>query len=326
MKTKIKKFFGLLMTLAILLSSVGTNHVFAAGNGSITVNGTTADKSYGIYKVFDLTYQGEGDNKNVSYTIASEWEEFFATGKGKDYIVAENNAEGTLNPIVVNGEVKYINITESNVAEFAKAAMGEMHNKTKAGVQKATGTSVTFNNLDLGYYLVHPEGATETAENQTSIVSLTSTTPNGEVVVKGKYPTIEKTSDKKSADYGETITFTIKGKVPDATGYSVYEYVLRDTLPTGLTYTPNKMTIKIGNADVKDKVTTLIDGQNITVKFNILDLMADPGVKAGEEIVVTYETTVNKDAVLGNGGQENKALVEFSNDPKNTESKDKTPE
>ncbi|MDO5018807.1 MAG: SpaH/EbpB family LPXTG-anchored major pilin [Lagierella massiliensis] len=321
MKKKINKIFGLLMTLAILLSSLGANHVYAAGNGTITVNGTTVGKTYGIYKIFDLTHQGE----NVSYTIASEWGNFFENGDGKDYIV-DTDPSGKLNPIVVNGEVKYINITEDNVAEFAKAAMGQMHNKTKAGVQEASKDSIIFNNLDLGYYLVHPEGATETAENQTSIVSLTSTTPNGQVLVKGKYPTIKKEADKKSADYGQTITFTIKGKVPDTTGYSVYGYVLKDTLPTGLTYTPNKMTVKIGNADVKDKVITLIENQNITVRFNILDLMKDSGVKAGDEILVTYETTVNKDFVLGNGGQENKAHVEFSNDPKNTESKDKTPE
>ena len=321
MKDSIQKIFRMMLALALLLTSIGANNVFAAGNGSITVNGTTVGKSYGIYKIFDLTYQGD----NVSYTIANEWKDFFEKGKGKVFIVDENR-DGKLNPIVIDNKVKYINITDANIATFAKTAMGEMHNKTKQDVKTATGTSLIFSNLPLGYYLVHPEGATESAQGQTSIVSLTSTKPSGTVIVKGKYPIIKKKADKKSADYGEKITFTITGKVPDSTGYSKYEYVLKDTLPKGLTIDQDSIKVTIKENVQTANITKKVENQNITVTFDILKLVKNPDVKAGDEIKVTYDTTVNKDFVLGNKGEENKANVEFSNDPKNGENKDKTPE
>lgn len=320
MKNKIQKIFRMMLALVLLLTSMGINNVFAAENGSITVNGTTNGKSYGVYKIFDLTYEGD----NVSYTIANEWKDFFKTGKGKDYIVSQNT--GNLNPIVLDDQVKYININDNNIADFAKAAMAEMPNKTRQAVQTANGDTITFSNLSLGYYLVHPEGATELADGQVSIVSLTSTKPSGTVVVKGKYPTIKKVADKKSADYDEKITFTVTGKVPDSTGYSKYEYVLKDTLPKGLTIDKDSIKVTINGTVQTAHITKTVEGQNITVTFNILEIVKNNNVKAGQEIKVTYDTRVNKDFDLGNVGEENKAHVEFSNDPKDDTKKDKTPE
>lgn len=159
MTVKIKKVLGFVMALVMVLSTgIGSSQALAAGNGEIKVTGTTEGKTYSIYKIFDLTLGG-GDKDKVSYTIAHEWEEFFATGAGKTYIVDENTTE-KLNPIVVDQKVMGINITESNVAAFAKDVMAVIGDKTKAATQEATGTTLTFSNLELGYYLVHPEGAT----------------------------------------------------------------------------------------------------------------------------------------------------------------------
>lgn len=322
MKNRIQKIFQMILVLVLLLTSMGINNAFAAGNGSITVNGTTKDKTYGIYKIFDLTYK----DKNVSYTIADEWKDFFTTGDGSAYIVNQNNESNSLNPIVVDGKVKYINITDDNIAEFAKKAMGAIADKTRQAVQKADDTTLTFTGLELGYYLVHPEGASEAATGQSSIVSLTSTMPTGEVIVKGIYPTIKKEAKSKSADYGEKVSFTITGKVPDPTGYKKYEYVLKDSLPKGLTIDADSIKASIGGVDKTANITNTVDGQNLTVTFNILDLIKNNSVKVGQDIKLTYDTTVNKDFVLGNQGEENKAHVEFSNDPKDGETKDKTPE
>ena len=322
MKNKIQKIFRMMLALVLLLTSMGINNVFAAENGSITVNGTTEGKTYGIYKIFDLTYKDD----NVSYTIADEWKDFFTKGNGKEFIVDQNNASNSLNTIVVDGNVKYINITEDNVAEFAKKAMGEMHNKTRVGVQKATGTSLTFTGLELGYYLLHPEGASEAAAGQSSIVSLTSTKPDGEVKVKGIYPTIKKEAKTKSADYGEKVSFTITGKVPDPTGYKKYEYVLKDSLPKGLSIDDNSIKVTIGGVDNTANITKAVNGQDLSVTFNILELVKKSSAIVGQEIKLTYDTTVNKDFDLGNQGEENKAHVEFSNDPKDENKIDKTPD
>lgn len=40
---------------------------YAAGNGSITINNATQGETYKLYKVFDATTQGDGENKTVAY-------------------------------------------------------------------------------------------------------------------------------------------------------------------------------------------------------------------------------------------------------------------
>ena len=78
----IKKLFLGLLTLVLTLFT--TNYVSANNKGSIVVNGTKEDKTYEIYKIFDLTYSGS----NVAYTIDSDWKDFF-DGDGSKYITEE---------------------------------------------------------------------------------------------------------------------------------------------------------------------------------------------------------------------------------------------
>ena len=320
MTKKIKSLLGIMMALAIILSAgFGSSKVLAAGgNGEIKVTGTTQGKSYSAYKIFDLTQSGE----NVSYTIAEEWEGFFTAGAGTKYIVKDNS--GKLNPIVVGGEIKYINITESNIAEFAKAALGELNKEgiKKTQTKKADSETLTFSGLELGYYLVHPEGATDKADGQNSIVSLTSTTPSAEVKVKGTYPTVEKKVDKPTADIGQELTYTLTSKVPDTTGYSKYTFKMTDTLSKGLTFVsnPDEVTVTIGSDPIQEHVTKKINGQDLEVSFDMLQLQD----KVGQKITITYKAKLNKDAVITDKDNPNEVTLEYSNDPKDNEKTDTT--
>lgn len=322
MTKKIKSLLGIMMALVMILSAgFGSSKVLAAGgNGEIKVTGTTQGKSYSTYKIFDLTQSGE----NVSYTIAKEWEDFFTDGAGKKYIADKNNEQGNLNPIVVNGTVKYINITNENIAAFAKAALDELNKEgiKKTKTEKALGDSVTFSGLELGYYLVHPEGATEKAEGQNSIVSLTSTTPSAEVKVKGTYPTVEKKVDKPTADIGQELTYTLTSKVPDTTGYSKYTFKMTDKLSKGLTFVSNsdEVIVTIGGETIKEHVTKNINGQDLEVSFEMLKLQD----KVDQEIKITYKAKLNKEAVITDGSNPNKVILEYSNDPKDNEKTDTT--
>lgn len=321
MDLKIKRILGVMMALVLILSAgLSSSKALAASpnKGTITVTGTTQGKSYSAYKIFDLTQSGE----NVSYTIAEEWKDFFTTGAGTKYIVKDNS--GKLNPIVVSGAVKYINITDKNIADFAKAAMGELNKEgiKKTQTKKADSETLTFSGLELGYYLVHPEGATDKADGQNSIVSLTSTTPSAEVKVKGTYPTVEKKVDKPTADIGQELTYTLTSKVPDTTGYSKYTFKMTDKLSTGLTFVSNsdKVTVTIGGAPVQEHVTKNINGQDLEVSFDMLQLQD----KVGQTITITYKAKLNKDAVITDGSNPNEVTLVYSNDPKNHGSTDTT--
>jgi len=342
MKKWCKRTLGLWLCMMLVMLGLAGSTVFAGPtNGTIKVTGVTEGKTYSIYKILDLTYTGSGANKQVSYTIAPEWVNFFTTGNGVPYLVA-SDPTGTLNQIMVGGVVKYLNITAANVAEFSKVATGEISKTTipRKGTQVCpTGaTEITFTGLELGYYLVHPEGATSKKTGQESIVSLTSTTPDGEVQVKAEYPSITKEVNKRSVDYGEEVTYTLKSKVPDITGYDTYFYEITDTLSKGLTFVDSpapSITVEIdgaaqtvsagatGNIHYTTSTNPVAGGNETILKINF-DMKQFQTLKE-QEIVITYKAKLNKDAVIGNAGNPNTVQLEYSRDPKDSTKKDKTP-
>lgn len=336
MKNTIRKVLSLLMALVIMLgTTIGAKTSFAAEDkGTITVTNATNGKKYGAYRIFDLTYSGEGDNLKVSYTVNEEWKTFFNKDEIKDKYIKDNN-DGNLNPIVIDGSVKYINITDSNVAEFAKAALAEIENDNvnKVAEETATNDTVSFTNLPLGYYLIHPQGASESTDTTGSIVSLTSTTPNGQINAKATYPTITKKVDKKTQDLNKDVEFTIESKVPDTTGYKEYTFEMTDTLSKGLKFKEDTLKVKFGedeevqitNDNSKPYYYTVEDGADGKTILKIIYDMKKLQDKKGNAIKVTYSATITKDANIGNKENTNNVILEYSRDPKNKEEKEKVP-
>ena len=313
--------------LVAVLSLCGLSNVSAAGNGSITVNNAVNGKTYEIYKIFDLTYSGT-ETKKVAYTIDSDWEDFFK-GEGASYIVSENT--GSLNPITVKAEgntneTKYINITEDNVAEFTQKALAYAANLTgNDGSKVAAGETVEFTELDLGYYLVYPQGTTDIKDGENdkdengkpyaSICSITSTLPNAEVNVKAKAPEITKTVDDNNVEVGQELTFTLTGQVPDTTGYKSYTYTISDTMTEGLKINEDiaNVLVKFGNETIA--VTPTYENNGFTITFNMVKYQ---GYK-GQTITVTYNAIVTEKAVTEDVTK-NTAVLTYSNNPKNSES------
>lgn len=332
----IKKLFvaALAFTASFFMINAVLAEEAATKPGSITIEGTTEGKVYEAYKIFDLTKKGEGKTAKVAYTIDSNWTGFFATGgAGAKYIVSENNEAKTLNQITIGSETKYINITEDNVAEFSqKALVYLVANKTTVPVAgTATGPQAetekdrvaTISNLDLGYYLVYPQGATDKVDANGSIASLTSTLPTAKVVVKATYPTIEKTVSDKYVDVGQVVTFTITGKVPDTTSYSTYTYKVTDTMSDGLAFDldTSVFTIKFGETIITDTTTTpftlVQNGNGFVLNFDMTKYQA----YVGQTITITYNATVTE-AAVANNEVKNDAFLTYTNNPKTGEEKD----
>lgn len=194
--------------------------------------------------------------------------------------------------------------------------------KTKGATQTATATTVSFTGLALGYYLVHPEGATDKAGGQGSIVSLTSTTPKGTINAKGVYPTLDKTVDKVSADYGEDLNYTIVSSVPDTTGFTVFDYTITDTLSAGLDLKAGTVKVFIDGADVTQDASVTVN--TATPRKIIVDInMLQHQTKVGREVKVTYVASLNENAVIGVNGNPNVVTLEYSRDPQDKTKKDK---
>lgn len=325
MKKNLSKLFAmalaLIMTMALTVPAMAAE---PAETGSITVNNAVNEKTYIIYRIFDLKQvAGSGtteETAKVSYTIADRWTGFFESSEGAQYIVAE---QGSLtNQIVVKGVTKWINITEDNVAEFAQDALAyALENSTaNDGKEVAVGTTVTFSGLALGYYMVYPEGATDITMGNSSICSLTSTVPDATVTPKADYPTIDKEVSDAEVEYGQVVEYTITGKVPDTTGYQDYTYTVNDTM-SGLTLT-GEYDVKIGGTSIKESgnISGTVPAADATSFAMTIDVMQYQ-TQVGADIVITYKAKVNADAVqIGPGGNANNATLVYSNKPGETTS------
>ena len=132
--------------------------------------------------------------------------------------------------------------------------------------------------------------------------------------------------EKKAGDFaiGDTVTYQLTSKVPDMTGYNSYTFKFTDTLSKGLDLKAI-LSVKVGDTELKagktgdntylPTYTTNDNGTHtLTISFN--DFYNNFKNSTGETITVVYTATLNKDAVIGMNPNTNKAVVEYSNDPK----------
>lgn len=188
-----------------------------------------------------------------------------------------------------------------------------------------------------GYYLIKDKDGTVPSSAAytpyiVSVVGNVTITPKSNEVPKFTKK-LKDTNDttgvitgwQDSADYdiGDKIPFRLQGTVSkDYDSYSKYYYAFHDVEEKGLTFDSSSVKVFVG-----DEVTgTKIDASNYTVvtspadgcTFEIVfdDLKNIPIVTAKSIITVTYESTLNTDAVLGAQGNVNTAKLEYSNNPR----------
>lgn len=329
MKKLVSRFMAVLMAMTMILSMSMTAFAADAPKGTLTVNNTVAGKTLDLYQIFTATKSGE----NVAYTLNSAYEGFF---KNNTRIPGSEDLTGeALSDAAYNYVKTQVGPDGSNGAEFAKAILGWIleNNTTVAATHTnatTTADATVINNLDYGYYVVYPLGATDTSaapgeQDYTSVASLVSVTdPTVTINMKSNYPTVVKKVNDKNADdvnIGDEVTYTLTSKVPDMTGYTSYVFNFKDTLSAGLTF-KEITSVTVGDTTItkveagqeaNDTYTLTQAGQNITITMN--NFLASNANKVGQEIKVTYTVTLNKDAVTGFDPNTNKATVEYSNKP-----------
>ena len=129
--------------------------------------------------------------------------------------------------------------------------------------------------------------------------------------------------EKKAGDFGigDTVTYQLTSKVPDMTGYNSYTFKFSDTLSKGLDL-KEVLSVKVGNTTLTAKKSgtntyaLAYDQAKRTLTVTLNDFYNSYKNHTGETITVVYTATLNKDAVIGMNPNTNKAVVEYSNDPK----------
>ena len=261
-------------------------------------------QTYTAYKIFDVVYD-EATPKHYSYTIegGSEW---FKT------VETYANTEGSgLTLTLVKGTTTYVVTTTDafSAPPFADALKAAVNGKTGRTLAVAGGKA-TVTGLDLGYYFV--------TSSTDALCNLTTTNPAVIIHDKNEMP-FEKKDDKVSAEVGETVNYTIKGKVPDHTGFTKYTYLITDTMSEGLTFKQD-VTVTVGGTDVTSACTITYNVDNNANKFTVSIPVRDYTI--GAEILVTYTALVNENAVAKIS--KNSATLTYSNNPSDSTKTDTT--
>lgn len=292
----------MVFALAVTVAADGTTGT--TGTGSITVDNPIEGQTYTAYKIFDVVYD-EATPKHYSYTIegGSEWFKTVET--------YANTEGGGLTLTLVKGTTTYVVTTTDafSAPPFADALKAAVNGKTGRTLAVAGGKA-TVTGLDLGYYFV--------TSSTDALCNLTTTNPAVIIHDKNEMP-FEKKDDKVSAEVGETVNYTIKGKVPDHTGFTKYTYLITDTMSEGLTFKQD-VTVTVGGTDVTSACTITYNVDNNANKFTVSIPVRDYTI--GAEILVTYTALVNENAVAKIS--KNSATLTYSNNPSDSTKTDTT--
>lgn len=342
--------------LAVAMSLSLSVPAFAEGNGgdrTLTVTGDTLDNK-NVYAVQMFTARATGADSVVfdNYELADEnWLDFFHAA----------SAAGGLDMTGADADDarEYVEkLTGDNLVTFADKAQawvrghaGDFEVITSDSEEPAVADQATFTELKAGYYLVYPEGGSTGTENRGTDAMLVNVPRdnNAEWNIKSTFPTVDKTVEDNnnnttgdgangSAQVGDTVTFTLKSKVPDMEDYDTFYFAFNDTLSNGLKFvekTPgdsvvdaNDVTVTIGGKIVTSGYSASQSGRDLKIEFTDLKegvTVTDGTVTTGAEIVVTYQAMITEAAVVGTPAL-NTVKVVYSNDPTTNTKGESTPD
>ena len=319
---RMKKIMALMLAAIMMMAMSVT--AFAAegatGTNTLTVNVKSTepaqdlkDQTINLYKLFDVTESKSGETTNYAYTVNNTYKAALAsvlkideTSKDEDFAAAVTKL-GSDNATAVQ---KFAN---DFTAEALTKNLSATANSGKIAEENTT--SYTFNNLAAGYYLVYVTGGKEI---QSSLVTVDETTNTVNL--------------KTTVNIGDVVKYTVKGSIPDTTGYAEYVYKIHDELSTGLDFVNDAagtaleeggttVTVAVafgeGSTDASTAPTTAtLDSTNKKkMSPNLSEWVRANQTNKGKEFTVTYYAKVNDKAVVA---EKNSAKLEYGNDPDNT--------
>lgn len=323
MKT-MKKLSSLLLALVMILAM--SVPAFAAEGkltgGSITINDAVPGQTYNAFQILYLesySTDAEGNATGAyAYKANPDWSAF----------INSNAIKGVYLNVDKQGYVTWVE--DADPATFAKLAQAEATKQgstitadatetAPAADQGETYSTVKFENLNLGYYLVDTTLGT--------LCSLDTTNPHVTMQEKNEVPSIEKeVQEDSTSDWGESNTAqigdTVNFKTTIYAKHGAQNYVMHDVMSEGLTLLPNTIVVKVGTVTLNSgtdytltiptaPATELADGCDFEIAFAqpYLDRITND-----TEIVVTYSAILNDDAVISTDANTNKTKLDYGDD------------
>ena len=303
----LKKFFSILLVALIAMTSsvlpVNALKSTSTTKGSITIDNAVKGEDYSIYQMLKIASFDVDDNREgkVSYIVDKYWYDFFATGSYASNFDVTNATPSGEHYVILKS-------APSDMAQFAKDALAyaTANDISASSTKNATTTSVEWENLELGYYLV---------ESTVGVVcSIDSTIPNATIKDKNKLPSIDKvmTGNVKTnnGSIGDIIDYTIT--INDIAGKKNVKVI--DTITEGLTYydMDNSFVVKNGDTTlVKDADYTLVVSGNTFT----LNLLKTTTMNKDSVITITYKAQIIEKSVT-NVPNINEADLYYGNNTK----------
>ena len=286
-----RKILSLVLALVMVMGLAAA--AFAEGNeettGSITITNALGGETYNAYQILYLeSYNAE--NNIYAYKANPAWEDWLKEDSQKQYVSINDQ-----------GYVTWVK--GADVADFAKAAKGQLSGKTADGhVTPTADGSATISDLELGYYLVDSTVGALCELNTTKPgVEITDKNPRPTIVKKVQEDSDEKWGDVNDADIGQTVKFksTISAK-PGAQNYVVHDKMdaaLKFDSVTSITAGSKPLTEGAEN-DYTVVTTGLTDGCTFHIVFTqtYLDSITDD-----TNIVINYTAKLTSSAVADTG-------------------------
>lgn len=314
---RVKRVLALLAAFALVLAMAVPAWADGANQYTISVPAGSSH-TYQVYQIFTGDYSA-GKLSNVKWGQNSKNRD-----EGANF--GDKVSENVLNELaaVVSGS------DAEKLAVIKKYADLD-------GTEVATVTHSNSAKVAPGYYLF--KDTTATAENEVYITEVVgnvtikaknSNVPGFEKKLKDKNDTTDDDfggwQDVADHDIGDAIPFKLEGTVPaDYTEYTSYYFAFHDEEESGLTFNSNSIKVYVDDAEIKtgfEVKTSTTDGCSFEVVFsNLKDIEA---VRAGSKIRVEYTSTLNDNAVIGGNGNLNRAKLQYSNNPRNVETKGET--
>ncbi len=336
-----KKVFALLLAVVMVMSlSVGA---FAEGEtetakGSITVTNASIGQTYNVYKIFDATLNDDTNPTGISYTATEEQKTFYENQNENPFVFTKN-ADGTYYVTIGTDSSTNKKYTDAEIIAFLQGFYTKTENAdgtttialnanfakvvTVGTATEATSSTLTFSNLDYGYYLV--------TSSLGAVVTIDSTYPDVEVIDKNtEEPTTDDNMkkivitdengttslvDSTTASVGDTLNFQVTVHAVnfmtaenEETGKTettlITKYVVTDT-PTNMAIDSTSIAVKVGNTTLENtaddtKYTVAVDEKTgvLTVTIPWAKDTDNDGTEdaslyaAPTDIVVTYSAEV----------------------------------
>ena len=316
---RVKRVLALLAALALVLAMAVPAFADKANLYTISVP-AGSNHTYQVYQIFTGDYSSDGKLSNIKWGQNSN-------SRGDGVSIGEKVDENVLNQLAA---------VAGKSDEDKLAVIEQYANLSENGMDTVSASKSI--KVAAGYYLFKDtttgiSGNTYIAEvvGNVLIKAKNSHVPGFEKKLKDKNDTTDNDfggwQDVADHDIGDKIPFKLEGTVPadyDAE-YTSYYFAFHDEEEAGLTFNKDSVEVYVDDTKITagfEVETSPTDRCSFEVVFS--DLKAIKDVHAGSKIRVEYTATLNENAVIGGNGNLNKAQLEYSNNPRDTSSKDKT--